>query len=738
LTIQSSAGCSSYGGSTSHIDTILLPEGTLIDYDYDAYGNLSKITDSLGNSVNYSYDSAGNRLTEEIRDPQNMLQKSLSYQYDALGRMSKVTNPDTSYAQYGYDSLGNRTSVKDPRGNTTVYQYDALSRLAITLQPGSITTGFTYDGQGNLAAVTDGNTNATSYQSDDMGRVYQTVSPDTGTTTYTYDAAGNLISKSDAKGITALYEYDAENRLTKIDFPSDTDILYAYDTCVNGKGRLCAVTDQSGTTAYEYSAKGQVAKQTVNIFGVPYLTQYAYDMNGNPTSFIYPSGRIVATAYANNQPTGVTSNGASVAGSIIYKPFGGVASFTYGNGLTRTASYDNQYRISAIESAGVQKVSYGFDANGNITAITDLLDPAKNKGYAYDALDRLLGATGPWGSLGWTYDPVGNRLTQTDSVGTATYSYQSGSNRLTGITGAQSAIFSHDANGNTISENSDTFTYNQNQRLIHAAAAQSADYLYNAQGQRAIKTVNGQTTIYHYNQAGQLIAESEAAGSVQAEYLYLSGQPLAKIEGGATFYIHTDHLGTPQLMTDSQGGIVWQIDSRPFGDNPTITGTQSLNLRFPGQYYDAESGLNQNWFRDYNPNLGRYVEADPILQANFLLKGTRVFLVPYYLDKPTLLDAYSYVQNNPIILSDPSGLSSENNSTSGLSCEQDAEAKYKKCLDLYDWNRRGCVASCKMISSVFPSIYRSCWTSCQTADYNATNGCKEYKRRLSERCEKCD
>jgi RHS repeat-associated protein len=170
-----------------------------------------------------------------------------------------------------------------------------------------------------------------------------------------------------------------------------------------------------------------------------------------------------------------------------------------------------------------------------------------------------------------------------------------------------------------------------------SGAEQSADYLYNAQGQRAIKTVNGQVTVYHYGQSGQLLAETDAAGALQAEYLYLSGQPLAKIDATGTSYIHPDHLGTPQLMTDGQGTVVWQIQGRPFGDNPTITGTQSLNLRFPGQYYDAETDLHQNWFRDYLPKVGRYVEADPIG-----LRGG--------------LNLFVYVQNNPINFVDPFGL----------------------------------------------------------------------------------
>jgi RHS repeat-associated protein len=337
----------------------------------------------------------------------------------------------------------------------------------------------------------------------------------------------------------------------------------------------------------------------------------------------------------------VQQNGSNVATGLSYAPFGGLKSLTYGNALSRSIGYDTQYRIASLQTGAVQNLGYGFDNNGNITAITDLLNGSNSKTYGYDALDRLSSASGPWGSIGWSYDPVGNRLTQTDSSGTATYNYQSGSNRLTGISGAESASYSLDANGNTTAASSNGYTYNQNQRLKHAAASQSADYQYNAQGQRAIKTVGGQVTVYHYDQAGQLLAETDASGAVQADYLHLDGQPLAKIDATGTSYIHPDHLGTPQLMTDSQGTVVWQIEARPFGDSPTITGTQTLNLRFPGQYYDAESGLHQNWFRDYQPNLGRYVEADPIGLAG----GAGIYT--YVLNSPArLIDSYGLMTDD--------------------------------------------------------------------------------------------
>ena len=120
--------------------------------------------------------------------------------------------------------------------------------------------------------------------------------------------------------------------------------------------------------------------------------------------------------------------------------------------------------------------------------------------------------------------------------------------------------------------------------------------------------------------------------------MFLNGNPFAKIESGNVYYYHNDHLGTPQKMTDSSGSTVWYGEFLPFGEPLSITGTITSNLRFPGQYYDEETGLHYNCFRDYKPMIGRYVEADPVgikRGANHL---------------------YVYVNNNPIRFRDPLGL----------------------------------------------------------------------------------
>jgi uncharacterized protein RhaS with RHS repeats len=148
---------------------------------------------------------------------------------------------------------------------------------------------------------------------------------------------------------------------------------------------------------------------------------------------------------------------------------------------------------------------------------------------------------------------------------------------LASATGEKTLSFNYDSDGNTTSENSKQFVYNQNQRLIQAVEGANVlgEYVYNGNGQRVKKyTENGtKCTVFHYDQNGLLIAESSSSGTIKAEYVYLNGQPLVKIENNNIYYYHNDHLGTSMLMTDSSAGKVWEGEFKPFGEPFAITGS---------------------------------------------------------------------------------------------------------------------------------------------------------------------
>ena len=140
-----------------------------------------------------------------------------------------------------------------------------------------------------------------------------------------------------------------------------------------------------------------------------------------------------------------------------------------------------------------------------------------------------------------------------------------------------------------------------------------------------------------HDENGLLMMESTGSGTITAEYAYMNGQPLAKIENSNVYYYHNDHLGTPMMMTDASGTVVWSADYKPFGETTVTVSTITNNIRFPGQYYDSETGLHQNWHRDYKAEMGRYVESDPIG-----IEGGKNHL-------------YVYVGNNTVNWIDPRG-----------------------------------------------------------------------------------
>ncbi len=189
----------------------------------------------------------------------------------------------------------------------------------------------------------------------------------------------------------------------------------------------------------------------------------------------------------------------------------------------------------------------------------------------------------------------------------------------------------------------------------------------NALGQR-VKKSGTSITLFVYDEAGHLLGEYDGSGNLIEETIWMGDIPVATLQpngtGVSVYYIHTDHLNTPRRITRiSDNAIVWRWDSEPFGtavanQNPSGSGTPFVyNLRFPGQYYDQETGLSYNYERDYDPGTGRYVESDPLLQPILdVARGHLIFAVPYLFKRVGLLLPYAYAKDQPTGMSDPSGL----------------------------------------------------------------------------------
>lgn len=659
------------------------PEGRVTSFTYDANGNRRTVTDANGNTTTIDYNerkkpirmtdplgkvttyeytfggcsSCGTNGGELLASVTDSNGHTTSYEYDLLGRRTRVVDPLGHATSFTYDAVGNLFSKTDANGRVTVFAYDPLRRITAQTDPLSGVASFGYTPAGWLDNVVDPGGIVTSYASDNTGRVTQVASPDVGTTSHAYNPDGTLALKTDANGTAVTYSYDNAARLTGISFPVPSEnISFSYDSpsVSYGKGRLTEMSDPSGTATYRYSASGRLAQEERIILGRTYTTSYAYDNVGNVTSITYPSGRVVSYTYdALNRAVSASwqkgSTTQPLASGIAYDNVGNLAAMTLGNGLLSSLTWDPANRVATAAVPGKVNLTFGYDNVGNVAGITDLIRPSSTKGYSYDALDRLVQGTGPWNLRSYTYDPNGNRLSQQNGTLT-TYGYQG--NRLSAVINGGTSSYQYDFAGNVTGDGARTLVYNRNQRLVRVLEGSDVkgEYTYDGQGRRVIKTsyvkqgnkTIATTTVFHYDAQGRLIGETTSSGTLVAEYIWLGDRPLAMVRKVGskeeTYYFHGDQLNTPMKLTDKTGVVVWDVEFDPFGNElPGGVKTVANNLRFPGQYFDQETGLHYNYFRDYDPRTGRYIQADPIG-----LEGG--------------INLYPYALNNSLRYIDPTGL----------------------------------------------------------------------------------
>lgn len=593
---------------------------------------------------------------------------------------------------YQYDAEGNPTRhTLAPGvpgfGLATQHSYDALNQLRQITNALSGTTQLNYDGRGHLTQVTDPRSLITQSPHTGLGDRTTLVSPDTGTSSFTYDAAGNLLTALDARGVLATHSYDALNRLTQVTYsqsgePSRT-LTWIYDETgplfAHGVGRLTTMTHPDGLAQFSYDLDGRVASVAqliqaaagANPSPVTRVTEYEYDAAGRRVRLIYPSGRVVHYGYTHGRISSVglapddSSSAQPLLSQILYQPFGAPKSWLWHLNGAATQSHERIYDTAARlvrYRLGDRVRDLSYDAANRIVgythrdALTGAAAPGYDQDFEYDGLGRLTAVTLAGGSM-WeiSYDANGNRTgVMRDGTGSA-YTISGTSNRLTAIAATAAKSFSHDAVGNTTAETGTggySATYSLENRLATlTAGGTTTTYTYNNLGQRVRKSggTAASTVLYVYDEAGKLLGEYDSAGVALREYVWLGEEPVAMLMPDSSpanpptvVYLHTDHLGTPRLAYDRNNQLRWRWEGEPFGANlaeedPSSLGTIKISLRLPGQVYDPESGLHYNYFRDYDPRIGRYVQSDPIGLAGGI-------------------NTYAYAENNPLSWVDPAGL----------------------------------------------------------------------------------
>lgn len=674
-------------------------DGSGLDYGYDAAQRLVRVGDTLGNHVDYTLDALGNRVAETTHDPAGTLTRRLARAYDQRNQLLTLTGGEGQAQDYGYDANGELESIGDPRGVASPRRLgrDELLRVITDTNGAGGVTRYAYDAFDGIASVTDPRGLVTRYTRSAFGEALVTASPDAGVSEDSYDEAGNRVRhlrrQTAAQAAPTHYRYDALNRLVAVDYPTDPDIGYTYDDTTPGRnavGRLSAMTDASGTTRFDYDARGNLTRRRLDGVGGQHDIAYRYDSASRVIAIDYPSGlRLALSRDAAGRTTALRAElgGASVAlaSSITWQPFGSMTSLTFGNGLREIRAYDRAGRLTAISSSSNALPSYRYaryDAADNLLEVATeggaSAGVAGTRQYRYDALHRLISESGGAGAYSYAYDANGNR-TQRDEqradgslLRRVMYRVGATSNR---VYGAQARGDDYDPAGNLLRHHAGyalvngvasnigpdlgvTYRYDESGRP--ASVMQQVATLwtarYDGHGRRAVKYARGDTTqptIYLYAESGDLLAAVTSGGGKHTtwrEYVWLEGRPLAEVTTTAGAaprirYLHVNQVNQLQYMTDTAGRMTMIStggDAFGFGgrndldvDRDGVSEAPAILRGFPGQVNDGP--VFGNGYRDYVAGLGRYLESDPAG-----LNGG--------------INPYAYVLNNPLRFIDTHGL----------------------------------------------------------------------------------
>ncbi|AUG57149.1 tRNA3(Ser)-specific nuclease WapA precursor [Acetivibrio saccincola] len=564
------------------------------------------------------------------------------YIYDIYGNLEKTIYPDGTEEKFTYDKEGNRLTYTDRAGNVTKYFYDKLGRLVKKVNPDGSFTETEYDVNGRKIKEIDA-----------LGNV----------TTYEYDKAGNNISVTDALGNTTFYEYDGNGNITKIIDARGNEINYEYDETgartksINAEGNTplgqrATVTDNRGTTKFEYDVMGRLIKET----GPDGISiEYTYDAAGNKTGVKVPSGTTTYTYDKLNRLSTVTDPDGGVT-TYIYDEVGNRTGVTYPNGTKMLYTYDELNRLVELVNQ---------DANGEIiSSYKYTLGPAGSRikieehtgrviEYEYDNTYKLLKETinnpdGTIREISYTYDAVGNRLTKTDDGNTVNYTYDE-NNRL--ISEGEN-VYTYDNNGNTLSKKNETetilYTYGYDNRLVsvvttNQTGTSTVEYVYDVDGIRVGKIVDdakfSRYTVDKNTDYAKVLEERNEKGKLIVSYVH-GDDLISQKRGDVKSYYHFDGLGSTRALTNSNGEVTDTYTYDAFGNLIEKTGDTENEFLYTGEQYDANIGFYYLRARYMNPAIGRFTTMDPF-------EG--------FIQDPYSLHKYLYAHANPVMNIDPSG-----------------------------------------------------------------------------------
>ncbi|MFC0864196.1 polymorphic toxin-type HINT domain-containing protein, partial [Sphaerimonospora cavernae] len=611
-----------------------------------------------------------------------------------------VTIPDFHTTTYAYDRNGRMVKQVDANGNVRTFTYDLLGRRTGGHDPDAGDSQQAYDDAGHLLWSTDGKGQKVSHTYDDLGRKTATWSgePDSGTklAEWTYDTL--------AKGkLTSATRYTGGNAYT--------DTVTGYDNMGRPTGSTLTVPSSegllAGTYAFatSYTLTGQIATYTM------------------PAAGGLPAETVTSTYTDLDLPHGMTSDvggGFTYVNATAYSPTGRLTERAYGAGgkIKRALEWDESTgwlrgvttstKADTLNPVITQDDRYTYDISGEITRILDAAtasgaSPGQSECFTYDGLHRLSQAwtttattcgtgTGSTDNQGidpyaqsFAYDGVGNITGLTDGGQTAAYTYpQAGAsavrpNAVTSITHPTGTdTYAYDAAGQltsrTVASKNGTLTWNELGQLDKATIdGQDTTMVYDADGERLIRRdPGGKATLY----LGSMEIEVNGhAITGKRYYTSLDGAMVAmRIGGDGVTWLMAGLHGSTQLAVNDHTGTVSRERYLPFGQRRGTDDLPFTDLGFLGKVEDDSTGLTYLSARYYDPAVAKFISTDPLLD----------------LRKPQWANPYGYAGNNPIGMSDPSGLAPLNGDCSEEANRAQSSPQCQQILAQEKWN--ACVA----------------------------------------------
>ncbi|MGW0469484.1 putative T7SS-secreted protein [Streptomyces sp. NPDC003027] len=629
--------------------------GATTRYTYDHAGRLTSVTDALGATTRVVCDAAG--LPVEVTDPAGAVTRTerdglgrpvritdplggvTRLEWDTDGQLARRTGPDGATESWTYDGEGNLLTRTDASGGVSRFEYTHFDLPVARTRPDGGRYEFEHDAELRLTRVTDPQGLTWTYAYDSAGNVVSETDFDGRVLTYRVDAAGRLAARVDALGGTISFERDELGQVVRKDVDGRVT-TYAYDRA----GRLLEAAGPDGELRYQYDRRGQVKAEMVD--GRP-LT-YAYDDLGRRRRRTTPTGHVTSYAYgADGRPLRLTTGDRHV--DFTHDAAGRELARVFGDALTVTSAWDEAGRLSAQHiTAGARAVNsraYAYRADGHPTSVADRLSGTRT--FDLDGAGRVTAVH----AHGWTeryaYDDAGNQSSASwpdhhpGSEATGARAYTG-----TAITRAGGVRFEHDALGRVVlrqktrlSRKPDTwrYTWDTENRLTSVTTPDGTRwrYRYDPLGRRSAKqrlAADGESVVeeVRFTWDGLTLCEQtshrpDAPNTVALTWDHRNAAPLCQTERILTaddrqeeidrrfFAIATDLVGTPTELIDESGDIAWHSRTTLWGTTAWARDSSAYTpLRFPGQYYDPETGLHYNYLRHYDPETGRYTSPDPL------------------------------------------------------------------------------------------------------------------------------